>query len=317
MTDTKVDLHRLDDRERLQLLRWSKSLLIEYITTKNQSLQIDPVVVHLRIQARLQKQEDPEYDAIIATIGELKAQAKLGNLTSKLMYMMIKPYIQLPESPQLMVLVESFVQMLIVNNLFNKKVGPPATLLLAGRLHNENLCWPDYLTLVQSQNLAMANDHEHPQKAKIKWKAENHWATITMSLKLDVTSTNLWSEFVGFTHLMSMKLHDEILYAYNPRKLERWAEQECRQLDIRAKEMVNYHSFFYPAPDQWLNVHTPILNQTVTMAAATPPVVVDASTDENRDYRRPPQWAVFPQFHERINVEMKTRSHTHAFKVMF
>lgn len=148
----KVDLHRLDDRERIQLQEWSKALLIENITTHNQSIQIDPVIIHLRLQARLKRKDDPGYEAILNTINEIKGQAKEGRLTSKLMYMLIKPYIQLIEQPDLMELVDAFVQMLIVNNLFNKKVGPPMTLLVDGRLHNENQCWPDYLTLVHNQN---------------------------------------------------------------------------------------------------------------------------------------------------------------------
>ena len=148
----------------------------------------------------------------------------------------------------------------------------------------------------------MEEDIDHPLTAKINWKTENYWATIGMKLVLDVKSTNLWAEFVGFTHLLSMEMHNCMLYAYNEKKLQEWAERECRNLDEKAKKWVNYHHFFYPPETKWLNIHTRVQNQTILLATATPPVVIDASTDEPKDFRFPPQWSVFPRFHEKITI---------------
>ena len=327
MTKAQVDLHLLDDRERLQLENWSKSLLIEHITVHNQSIQLDPVITHLRILARLKKKGDPEFAALVNTIGEIKGLAKTLQLSSRLLYMLIKPYIKLDNAPAQMKLVEEFIQNLIVNNLFNKLVGPPCTLMCHEKLHEEQHMWPDHLTLVKNINETMKEDSDHPmeveypQKAKVRWVAENFWSTISVTVKLDLISTNVWGEFLGFNHLMSQQIHQDMqspyFITYNWKKIQEWAEKEMKGRLKTAKDMVNYHDFFYPTKLDWLNFHTPIFNQSVMLATAYPPIIVDMSTEEDEPFRRPPQWSTFPQYHERLVVEMKNLRHSHAFEVMF
>ena len=145
---------------------------------------------------------------------------------------------------------------------------------------------------------------------------ENQWATVKQSVKMDAQSTNLWSEFVGFTDCMGNKLHQHVQYASGEKKIQEYAENECALLEKQAKVVVKYHSFYAPNKDL-LTLHTPILNQSILMATATPPVVMDLSTDEELEYRFPPQWAVWTQFGERCSVKMKKLKHTHAFQVMF
>ena len=137
-----------------------------------------------------------------------------------------------------------------------------------------------------------------------------------MSVKMDCQSTNLWSEFVGFTDVLGNKLHQHVQYASGPKKIEKYAESECEWLVARAKNIVKYHSFHSPNRDP-LTFHTPIMNQSILMATATPPVVMDMSTEEELPYRFPPQWSVFPQFGDRVNAHMKKLKHTHAFECMF
>ena len=137
-----------------------------------------------------------------------------------------------------------------------------------------------------------------------------------MSLKLDIRSTNLWSEFVGYTDCMGRQLHQQVPYASGPRKIEKWAESECNMLDNKAVNVVKYHSFIVPNR-KTLTFHTPLMNQSILMATASPPVVMDLSTTEELSYRFPPQWSTFPQFGDRITAKMKKLKHTHAFDVMF
>ena len=321
LTQAQVDLHHLDDRERMQLQNWAKSLLIETITMHNQSIQLDPVVAYMRILARLKKKGDPEFAAIVNTINELKALAKMSQLTSRLLYMLVKPYIKLEEAPQLMKLVEEFIQNLIVNNLFNTLVGPPATLICHEKLHEEQIMWPDYLTLCFNQNAFMDDDLEHPTKTRIKWIAENHLATITLSAKLDAKSTNLWQEFVGFNHIMSKQIYADMksphTTTFDWKKIQDWGEKELKNRLIAAKEIMNSFTFYYPVDLEWLTMHTPRWNQSIMLATAYPPVVVDMSTEKGEYFRRPPQWSTFPQFHQRLNVVTKNLRHSHAFEVMF
>ena len=144
---------------------------------------------------------------------------------------------------------------------------------------------------------------------------ENQWATVKMSLKMDRQSANLWCEFVGFTDCLGNKLHQHIPYTAGAKKIEKYAESECEWLVARAKNVVKYHSFHSPNREP-LTLHTPIMNQSILMATATPPVVMDLSTEQELQYRFPPQWSVFPQFGERVNAKMKKTKHTHAFDCM-
>ena len=121
--------------------------------------------------ARLTKNGDPAYSAIINTINELKGLIRVNELPAKMLYMLIKPYIQVPELPKTMTLMEEFVQMLIVNQLFNKKVGPPATLLCLTKLQPERMVWRDQLALAQDIQRHMENDPEVAQKTRIHWQA--------------------------------------------------------------------------------------------------------------------------------------------------
>ena len=59
------------------------------------------------------------------------------------------------------------------------------------------------------------------------------------------------------------------------------------------------------------------INNTNVSATAYPPIVVDLSTEFDTPWRHPPQWSTFPQFSERLGVEMKNLRHSHAFEVMF
>ena len=145
--------------------------MIQIITTRNQSLQIDPFIIHLRLLARLTKNGDPNFSAIVNTINEIKGLAKEQSLPARMLYMLVKPHIQCPELPKLMTLMEEFIQMLIVNNLFNKLIGPPATLLCLNKLASERIVWPDHLTLAYSIRKNMEADIEHPIKARIHWQA--------------------------------------------------------------------------------------------------------------------------------------------------
>ena len=269
LSTAQVDLHNLDDRERLQLQEWAKASLIQYIITRNQALQLDPIVTFLRILARLRKKGDPEFAAIVNTINEIKAQAKTRCLTAMVLYMFIKPYIRLDQASEFMDLVENFIQNLIVNNLFNKKIGPPSTLICDTKLHEENFMWPDHRTLVMSINEFMKEDMEHPKKARVKWVSDNHWAQISISQKLDLQSTNVWSEFLGFHHIMTVQIHADMRSPYNLtfdwKKIQTWAEKELQQRLQYATELVNYHDFLYPTKMEWLNLHTPILNQSVIL----------------------------------------------------
>ena len=172
LLNAQINLHDIDNRERIALVRWSKLSLIEYITINNQNLQIDPVVAYLRAMARLTIRGDPDYGAIEQVINELKIQIQKKNLTAKLLYMMIRPYIWLESHVELMNLITEFFQMLIVNDQFNNPIGPPAFLLWHGHLQNEKMVWASAHQLQLEINQFMKQSDVTPKKRRrFKMKA--------------------------------------------------------------------------------------------------------------------------------------------------
>ena len=105
--------------------------------------------------------------------------------------------------------------------------------------------------------------------------------------------------------MVQYQMIKEIDRPTGPNQLQQWLVDEMDALDRRAKEMVRYHSFFYPPPTEWLTDFTPLLNQAVLLATATPPAIADVSTVALRQYRFPLSWASFTQYRPNINVEMK------------
>ena len=132
-----------------------------------------------------------------------------------------------------------------------------------------------------------------------------------MSLKLEISSTNLWMEYVGFYSIVAHDMLQTMIAPTSAIVIENWLQTRFQYLDNRAKNEVNYHSFFNKPPIKWLTYFTPLLNQSVLMATAVPPVVMDMSTVDTTPSREQPQWAVFTQFDERVNVTMKRLPKSH------
>ena len=171
VNNIKVNLHHLDDRERLQLITWVKHVTLQYMVLTNQNLQIDPITHNLRLLAKLSLPGDPVYIAIRTVIDELHAQIQAQTLTAKLMFMLVKPFLVIEQEPKLMTLLEEFFQMLIVNNLFNTKIGPPFSLVGTNGLKNENVVWNTAIELQRATRNFMTTTIPAKKKAKVHWKA--------------------------------------------------------------------------------------------------------------------------------------------------
>ena len=145
----QINLHRLEDRERNDLETVVKASLAEYLVTSNQFIQIDPVMVHLRILARLKKRNDPNFVLIVNTITQIKEKIDQLELEARLLVMLIQPFI-IGDSP-LYNLINDFLQMLIINELLHYKIGPPTTLIDLDGLPEENRIWTTLDVLVKKQ----------------------------------------------------------------------------------------------------------------------------------------------------------------------
>ena len=86
--------------------------------------------------------------------------------------------------------------------------------------------------------------------------------------------------------------------------LKNWVYNEMELLDNRARNVVRYHSFPFPPPLQWLSDYLPRLNQSVLLASALPPVVIDMSTKSATSFRYPPTWSSFVQYRVNLSVIM-------------
>ena len=172
LTDMKVNLHQLEDHTRKRLQQFVKQLFIEYITLANQNLQIGPIIVHLRLIARLSPRNNPEYMAIVNLINQLKLGVEMADLTAHMMVTMLRPH-YIGNMP-LNNLVDSFFQMLIENQLLEYNIGPPSSPIDHQKLPAENGLWLNQGQLCRAQKLHMDN---------ARWsnvpKFPNNRATIT------------------------------------------------------------------------------------------------------------------------------------------
>ena len=137
----------------------------------NQNLQIDPITHNLRLLAKLSLPGDPVYVAIRTVIDELHRQIQAQTLTAKLMFMMVKPFLNIEREPEFMKLLEEFFQMLIVNNLFNMKIGPPFSLVGKNGLKDEQAVWNTPNELQRATKNFMTTALPAKPKAKVHWKA--------------------------------------------------------------------------------------------------------------------------------------------------
>ena len=127
---------------------------------------------------------------------------------------------------------------------------------------------------------------------------------IQMKLKLVTNSFTLWMEYVGFQFYAVDRFTSEVEKPKSQANVLEWFKRDLEHIHEHAK-LVVHHSFIYPPKEEWLNWQTPIINQSVLMATAVPPVTLDLSTDAKQPWRFPIQNAVFPQFRDNISVQMK------------
>ena len=176
LTQFKVNWHQLDERERIQMLEYVQLKLLEYMVLTNQNMQLDPVLVHLRLIAKLQKWADPNYSACINTINEIKRRAKFRELSASLMYLLIQGMIFPDGKSDLCALLKGFFNMLIENKLFCYTIGPPLT--VDPCIQDEKQFWTDHKR-IQEDNQSHMILHNHvaspsnnwTDKKKLKWTA--------------------------------------------------------------------------------------------------------------------------------------------------
>ena len=171
LTQFKVNWHQLDDTDRLQLLHYTQLKLLEYLALHNQNLQLDPVLVHLRMIALLQKWGTPNYGNCIAIINEIKKRTKQHQLSAALLYLVIQPVAYPKEESDLTTHVKEFFNMLIENKLAEYEIGPPFS--AESCLPDEKLVWTTYAKVQEDINLQMsvANIANSNERLRLKWTA--------------------------------------------------------------------------------------------------------------------------------------------------
>ena len=125
LTKMKVNLHHLEDQERNQLLEYVQWSLLEYMVLSNQNLQLDPILLHLRLIARLQQWGLPNYGNCIHVINEVKQKAKVRNLSATALFLLIQMHIFPTEHRELVQHIQQFFNMLIENDIWEYEIGPP------------------------------------------------------------------------------------------------------------------------------------------------------------------------------------------------
>ena len=111
-------------------------------------------------------------------------------------------------------------------------------------------------------------------------------------------------EYTGFKRLITWQMIDQMERPTTADGLKNWVYNEMELLDNRARNVVRYHSFPFPPPLQWLSDYLPRLNQSVLLASALPPVVIDMSTKSATSFRYPPTWSSFVQYRVNLSVIM-------------
>ena len=157
----------MEDRERLQLLNYVQLQVMEYLCLTNQNLQLDPILVHLRLIARMQKWGTPNYGLCINIINEVKKKAKNRELTASSLYLLIHPIIY-PDESELVVHVKEFFNMLIENSLVDYTIGPPFTAETC--IPDERPYWANFADIITDTNHHMTVAMEaNLQRVKMKW----------------------------------------------------------------------------------------------------------------------------------------------------
>ena len=175
LTQFKINWHQLDERERVQMLQYIQFQLLEYLVLTNQNVQLDPVLVHLRLIAQLQKWGDPNYGICINVINEIKRRAKLRELSASLLYLLIQGLIFPDDENELCMLIKEFFNMMIENKVFNYNIGPPLSVDTC--IQDEKQFWPDHKKIqedIQSHmrmHNVVAPANNWTDKTKLKWTA--------------------------------------------------------------------------------------------------------------------------------------------------
>ena len=153
LTQFEVNFHQLEDRERRQVLNFVQLKLLEYLALTNQNIQLDPVLVHLRLIARLQKWGDPNYGQCINIINQLKRMVKDRELTATILYLLIFPVVYPKETTALHEHLQDFFNMLTENKIFHYKIGPPFS--AEDCLPDEKPVWKDFKQITDDIRLHM------------------------------------------------------------------------------------------------------------------------------------------------------------------
>ena len=180
LTQLKVNWHQLDERERIQMLEYVQFQLLEYMVITNQNLQLDPILVHLRLIAKLQKWGEPNYGICINAINEIKLRAKQRELSAGLMYLLIQGFIYPDGKGELCVLLKDFFNMLIENKIFHYLIGPPLTVDTC--MQDEKKYWFDHKRVHEDivshmfmHNQVVSALNGWRDKTKLKWTAGKYF----------------------------------------------------------------------------------------------------------------------------------------------
>ena len=149
LMNLKVNFHKLEERDQIQFTNWTKTSLMEYMVLANQNIQIDPVVTHLRLLAKLAPQGTGTYEEILNLINQIKKKVADIELTASTLFQMLK-WILIGETP-LHQLVNKFFQMLLTNQTLEYKIGPPTMAIEQDRLQGESLIWTTYYEITRLQ----------------------------------------------------------------------------------------------------------------------------------------------------------------------
>ena len=165
----------MDDVDRLQLLDYVQLKLLEYMALHNQNLQLDPILVHLRMIALLQKWGDPNYGNCIAILNELKQRTKNHTLTAALLYLIIQSVAYPIQQTALVTHLKNFFNMLIENKMFDYKIGPPFSAECC--LPDEKLVWPSFDRIQADiiNFMTVATDANSNERLRLKWTAGKNY----------------------------------------------------------------------------------------------------------------------------------------------
>ena len=167
----KVNWHRMEEVDRLQLLEYYQLKLLEYLALNNQNIQIDAVLVYLRMIALLQKWADPNYGNCISIINEVKKRTKQRQLTATLLYLIINPALYPTAETDLTAHLKEFFNMLIENRVFEYEIGPPFSAEIC--LPDEKVVWPSYHQILDDIDLYMTrvNTVKSDERVRLSWTA--------------------------------------------------------------------------------------------------------------------------------------------------